>query len=432
MRRIAVLFATAVSFIFTAVLALATPGDDLRARIASAEPGATLTVAPGVYEGPFIIGKSIRLIGAPGAVLQGDRRTHVVAIVAPDVEIAGFVIRESGLNLSHDHAGVHITGDRAIIRDNRIVDNLHGAYVRKALNCRIERNVIRGATMTVEPVTIGDPLMNPVRPGQEELCEVGIVQDNRGNGIHLWNSSGHIIVGNNIADTRDGIYFSFVDGVDTHDNVIARVRYGLHYMYSDNNTFERNTFTESAAGAALMYSKGLRLTANRFVANRGQRAYGLLFQSVDDTEVTGNTIEGNTLGFYLENSNHIMVHANRIAQNYVGLRITGSTRECRFDRNVFTGNLHPVETDGNNSGNAWAAHGRGNYWDGALSVDLNMDGVSDVPHREVDLFGRWRRTFPAIGLLSASPGERLLRLILGRMTLRGGKSISDEYPLVSP
>lgn len=420
--------------LFAALLLTATagasPGDELRARLAAAAPGATLIVDAGFYDGPFVIEKTIHLIGLPGAILRGDRRTHVVDVTAPDVEITGFVIRGSGLDLSADHAGVHVTADRAMIHNNRIIDNLHGVYVRKATACRIEHNVIRGAT-TAEPDEIDDPLARPIRPGQGELCGAGLSQDNRGNGIHLWNSSGHVIADNDIADTRDGIYFSFTDRVDVHDNSIARVRYGLHYMYSDNNTFERNTFTASAAGAALMYSKGLRLSANHFVGNRGQRAYGLLFQSVDDTEVISNLIEGNTLGLYLENSNNVAIRANRIAHNYIGLRINDSTRDCVLTGNSFAGNLHPVETNGTNTANTWSVDGTGNHWDGALSIDLDHDGIGDVPHREVDLFGRWRRTFPAIGLLSASPGERLLRLIRGRLTPPGeGKSIGDDHPLM--
>ena len=52
-------------------------------------------------------------------------------------------------------------------------------------------------------------------------------------------------------------------------------------MYSDGNVFENNTFTENAAGAAIMFSKDLVVRGNRFVNNRGHRAYGSIFQSSD-------------------------------------------------------------------------------------------------------------------------------------------------------
>lgn len=404
-------------------------GEQLQARLNLAAIGEEIIVEPGVYEGAFTIERSVRLIGLPGAVLQGNRQTHVVAVRAPDVEISGFTIRGSGRALARDESAIHVTAPRAVVRNNRILDSLHGIYIRKADNCRIEHNLILGDGVITS--AISDPLAAGLKPGEAELCDVETVQDRRGNGIHLWNSQGHSITENTIRGTRDGIYFSFTDSTIARRNLIGGTRYGLHYMYSDYNTFEENTFSGNAAGSALMYSKGILLRANRFVANKSHRAYGILFQSVDDTRVENNWIEGNTLGFYLENSNHVSTEGNEIAGNYIGLRVSDSTSDSRFIGNSFRGNIHPVETNGANAANVWSAEGRGNFWEGTVALDLNRDGVGDLPHRETDLFGPWRRTFPAIGLLSASPGERLLRFIHGRIALPRVPGVTDFHPLLS-
>jgi nitrous oxidase accessory protein len=409
--------------------AAATPGDELRERLLNASAGATLVIDAGDYDGPFVIEKPLRLHGRPGAVLRGDGRTHTIAVRAPDVEIAGLVIRGSGRNLSDDHAAIHITGARATIRGNRIVDMLHGIYVRKADHCRIEENVIRGDGAA--PEDAANPLTNALKPSENELCDIESPQDRRGNGIHLWNSRGHRIDRNVISGTRDGIYFSFTDETAVRGNTISRVRYGLHYMYSDDNTFEENLFTENAAGAALMYSRGLLLRANRFLANRSHRAYGLLLQSVDDTRIEANRIEGNTLGLYIENGNRDAIRGNLIAGNYVGLRVSDSTSDSVFFENHFAGNIHPVETSGRNAANAWASGGRGNRWESVVPLDLDRNGVSDVAHREPDLFGAWRRSFPVVGLLSASPGERLLRFIHSRLALETLPGVTDPKPLLA-
>jgi nitrous oxidase accessory protein len=406
------------------------PGDHLRAQIAGAAPGAVLQIAAGTYDGAFVIEKPLHLLGAPGAVLRGDKRGNVVAIRAPDVEIAGFVIRGSSRNLSGDYAAIHVTGARAIIRDNRIFDMLHGIYVRKANDCRILHNVITGDGAAED--AIADPLIAGLKASDAasgELCSVPDPQDRRGNGIHVWNSSGHLIAGNTIRGVRDGVYFSFTSHTTVRDNTVTHVRYGLHYMYSNENIFERNVFSDNAAGAALMYSKKLVLRANRFTSNRSHRAYGLLLQSIDDTRIEGNTIEGNTVGLFMEDGNNDTICGNRIAANYIGLRVSDSTSDSRFFANTLTGNIHPVETNGAKAANLWAVAGRGNYWDDAAVIDLNRDGISDLPHREPDLFSTWRRTFPAIGLLSASPGERLLRLIHSRLALPGLPGITDPRPL---
>lgn len=409
----------------------ASPGEELRARLAESPDGATLVVEAGDYDGPFTLEKSVRLHGKPGAILRGDGRTHVITVTAPDVEIAGFTIRGSGRELARDQAAIHVTGARAIIRGNRILDSLHGIYIRQADGCLITDNTILGEGITAASATVRDPIVNQLRPGSDELCGTDLPQDRRGNGIHLWNSSGHTITGNTIAGTRDGIYFSFADNTVVRHNTITHVRYGLHYMYSDDNTFIENTFTDNAAGSALMFSKGIVLRANRFLANRSHRAYGILFQGVDNTLVENNFIEGNTLGFYIENSNQIVVRGNRIGGNYIGLRLSDSTSESHFHGNHFFNNIHPVETTGNNLANRWSLDGRGNHWEDTFALDLNRDGISDLPHREPDLFGPWRRSFPAIGLLSASPGERLLRFVHARVEVPGISGIRDPHPLLS-
>jgi nitrous oxidase accessory protein len=319
-----------------------------------------------------------------------------------------------------------------IVRDNRIVECLHGVYVRHADGARVEGNTILGLADAAEASV--DPLAAKPgpKPGDGELCAAPANQNRRGNGVHIWNSAGHTIAGNVIRDTRDGIYFSFVDRSTVRDNDIARVRYGLHYMYSDENRFDRNVFSDNAAGAALMYSKGLTLAGNRFVANRSHRAYGLLLQSVDDSLISANEIAGNTLGLFLENGHANRVLGNRVAGNHIGIRVSDSSDANVFAGNRFTGNIHPVETTGDNRSNQWAADGRGNQWDGASTLDLDRNGIADLPHRELDLFGGLRRELPAIGLLAGSPAERLLRLVHARLAIPGAGGIVDPAPLVDP
>jgi nitrous oxidase accessory protein len=401
--------------------------DDLRARIAAAPAGAELRVAAGVHQGPFVLTRPVRLKGEPGALLRGDGRTHVVAIEAPDCEVSGFIIERSGVRLDEDIAGIHISAPRAVITRNEIRQCLHGIYIRKADDCRIVGNTITGTTRFTD-------IPNPVRTGVSgaagDLCTVEVGQNEEGNGIHMWNSSGHLIEGNRIEGTRDGMYFSFTSHCVVRENVIRRVRYGLHYMYSNFNTFEHNHFSENAAGSALMFSSGLVLVENEFVSNRSHRAYGLLLQSVNDTRVERNLVEGNTLGIYLEHGNNNRFIGNRILGNYVGLRMSDSSTGNVAAGNLLAGNLHPVETTGSNEDNAWAEAGRGNTWEGQLELDLDGDGVADLPHHEPDVFGLWRRTFPEIGLLSASPGERLVRFLHQRLNLPGIPTISDPSPVV--
>ena len=401
----------------------------LQQRLDAAPAGATIQVPRGTHVGPLVLRKPVRLLGAAGAVIDGGGRGHVIDIQAPDVEIGGLVIRRSGSNLSTDDAGIHVRAPRAVIRDNTIVDTLHGVYLRKADECRIERNVVRGRAA---PEGIVDPLTRGLNLSSDELCSVELQQDRRGNGIHIWNGSRHAIAGNDIRGTRDGIYFQFCDDTHIARNVIADVRYGLHYMYSDRNVFEENVFTRNAAGSAIMYSNGITLRHNRFVANRSHRAYGLLMHTVEATRIESNVFEGNTVGIFLENSTGNRLVGNDVRGNYIALRLSDSSDDNVFSANALRGNVHPVEATGPNRTNRFAADGVGNYWDGALKTDLDGNGIADAAHRETDLFGRWRRTFPEIGLLSGSPGERAIRFVHTRIVVPGIPGVTDERPLVRP
>ena len=400
--------------------------DWLRAQLAQAAEGATIHVPPGLYRGPFTIDRAVRLYGGGTAHLRGDASTHTVAILAADVVLDGFEISRSGLDLGRDHAAVHVTGARAVVVNNRIHDALHGIYVRQADQVRIEGNTIVGTRTIEEPI---DPFTARVTPAESELCEVDLNQNRRGNGVHIWNSSGHVIARNTIRHTRDGVYFSFVDRTEVRDNDIEGVRYGLHYMYSDDNSFEGNVFRDNAAGAALMSSKGIVLRRNQFVANQGHRSYGILMQTVEGSTLEENRISGNTVGVFFESGHGNRLVGNQIDHNHIGIHVSDSSDGNQFGGNRFVGNLHTVETTGGNLTSKWAIDGRGNYWDGAEAIDLDRDGIADVPHRELDLFGGLRRELPAIGLLSGSPAERFLRFVHSRLALPGLSGVVDPAPL---
>ena len=124
------------------------------------------------------------------------------------------------------------------------------------------------------------------------------------------------------------------------------------------------------------------------------------------------------------------IAGNRVTQNYIGLRFGSNSDGNRFTENVFTQNLHPVETGASDvSGNRWAVNGVGNFWDGSFEMDLDRDGVNDLPHRELDLFGVLRRDFPAVAFLSDSPALKLLRFAEERAALPGISYIEDPAPL---
>lgn len=413
-----------LGFLFIATAHAAT----LQERIDAATPNDTIRVAAGMHDGAIVIHKPLTLIGEKGAEIRGSGVGKVITIAADDVTVTGLRITGSGLNLSDDDAAVFVTGNRATIERNTIANSLHGIYLKKISGARILDNRIEGKTTiaaSTEPVEKGI--------GQSaENCDTTLVANRRGNGIHQWNCEDNLIRGNDISETRDGIYFSFTNNSRVENNVVHHTRYGLHYMYSDGNFFENNTFAENAAGAAIMFSKELIVRGNHFVNNRGLRAYGLIIQSTDRSRFEANELEQNAVGLSFNQCNGNQVIANRVRHNYIGLKFGSNSDENRFTENIFARNLHPVETGVlEGSGNKWAVNGVGNFWDSASELDLNQDGIGDFAHRELDLFGILRRDFPAIAFLSDSPAAKLLRFANERAVIPGISSIEDPAPLTS-
>ena len=158
---------------------------------------------------------------------------NVVTIAADNVTLRGLRITGSGLRLSDDDAAIFVTGNHATIENNVIADSLHGIYLKKVSGAQILNNRIQGKTTlsaSTEPVEKGI--------GQSaENCDTTLVSNRRGNGIHQWNCEGNLIRGNEISETRDGIYFSFTNNSRVENNLVHHVRYGLHYMYSDGQRF---------------------------------------------------------------------------------------------------------------------------------------------------------------------------------------------------
>jgi nitrous oxidase accessory protein len=398
----------------------------LQERIDATVPGESILVEPGVHAGPLTINKPLSLVGARGAEIRGNGQGNVVTIAADDVTLSGLRITGSGLQLMDDEAAVFVTGSRARIENNVIADSLHGIYLKKISGAQILNNRIQGKTTLIASSEAVEKTVG----SSSENCDTTLVSNRRGNGIHQWNCEGNLIRGNEISDARDGIYFSFTNDSRVEDNLVHHTRYGLHYMYSDGNSFENNTFKENAAGAAIMFSKELVVRGNRFVNNRGHRAYGLIFQSSDRSTLEGNEITENAVGLSFNQCNANKIVGNRVMQNYIGLRFGSNSDDNQFSENIFVHNLHPVETGGSDvSGTRWSVNGVGNLWDDDFALDLDRDGIHDLPHRELDLFGVLRRDFPAVAFLSDSPALKLLRFAHGRAALPGTNFIEDRASL---
>jgi nitrous oxidase accessory protein len=379
---------------------------DAAQALAAARPGDTVHLMSGSHPGPLLVRiPRVTLAGPRSAIVDGGRRGTVIRVVADSVTLDGFTVSASGRSMDRDDAAVkleHCVG--CTVRGLAVRDPLHGIYLLESDQVTIEGNDIVGAADLIESA--------------------------RGNGIHLFNSTGNRLLRNRVRATRDGIYFSFASGNVVEGNEVSRARYGLHYMYSDDNRFEGNTFAENAAGAAVMFSKRIVLRGNLFARHVGYRAYGLLLHTGEDILAEGNRFEANLTALHLDGSVRNTFRDNLIAGNGVGIDLLASAEQNTFTENVFRHNRTPVRKVLGSGENAWTLDGRGNDWGDPTVFDLDRDGIGDRPYPVGDSFLMLAASRPALEVYSGTLAARALAWAEEAFPVFGVPRVVDSAPLV--
>lgn len=375
----------------------------LRAVIEQAAPGDTILVSGTVNEGTVRVDKSLVLVGTTRAVIDGGGQGDALYITADHVTVKGFTIRGSRRSNLDDMAGIKVNECRGTVIADNVLDRCFFAiYLSGSKDALIEGNTVLG------------------EPGEEE---------HMANGIHLWKCGNATIRNNRVEYHRDGIYFEFVTDSHISGNTTKHnLRYGLHFMFSNRDAYEDNHFEDNGAGVAVMFSKEIAMRRNRFIANRGASAYGLLLKEINDGEIEGNTFQDNTTGIMVDGCNRINVHDNVFRLNGWALRLFANAIDCDFRGNTFAGNTFDVSTNGSLTPNTM----NGNYWDRYSGYDLDRDGYGDVPHRPLGFFTLLVEMQPYAMVFSRSLFVSLLDRAERLIPSLTPESMKDDRPLMRP
>lgn len=387
---------------------------DLAELVARAEPGDTIVVPPGTYEGPLVIDKPLTLVGEGRPVIDGGGSGTVVTIAAEGVTLRGFAIRNSGRDVSGEPAGIRVTAGGAVIEDNVLREVLYGIVLQDSGGHLVRNNDISS--------------------------RMEFSAERRGHAIYLWHTSDNVVTGNRVDGAKDGVFIGF--GTDTlvEGNTITHVRYGIHYMYADRNVFRANVFRHNIAGAALMYSRVLTLEDNEFSHNASAASgYGLLMKDVDDVEMRGNRVFQNRVGITMEGAPHtpgstVVIEDNFIGHNQVAIELFTNT-DASFSGNSFVGNLRQVESRGGvlAGRNDWSPGGRGNYWDDYRGYDADGNGIGDRPYSYATAFNDLARDEPALRAFAFTPAQAALDLAANWFAgYKPEPAVTDDHPLISP
>ncbi len=380
----------------------AEPTISLNELIKEASVGDVIQLKNQVYEGDVVIDKSIVLKGAENTVIKGTGTGDVITINHDGITLENITIRESGMILDHDYAGIKILSDHNRIKDITIEQTLHGIYLEESNHNELIGNAI-----------VGNQSVN---------------QSRRGNGIHLFHSSDNLIQDNSIHDTRDGIYFSFAENNEITGNHIFNNRYGLHYMYSDHNDFYQNEFYENTGGAAIMYSEDITLKENIFYDHHGLQSFGILLQTADNIELENNSIHFNQKGIFMDQSKGNTLKNNQIINNRIGLDIWASSKENVLTGNQILQNNLPYSSNGGKDANQWSDQGIGNAWSDYTIVDLDQDGIGDDTYTYQSSYGKVLAEQPLGALFLDSPALALYEKSHKFFGSEEGK-VEDFFPI---
>jgi len=380
----------------------------LGAAIEAAGPGDTIHL-DGRFDERVVVDTANVTIAADGpetAVVDGGGEGDVLAIEAPNVTVEGVWVRNSGWESDGEDAGVFVDGSDATLRSVRLTEVTFGVWVDGA-----DRVTVANATVV----------------GREEVAS----HVERGNGIHLWNTTDTVVRDSDITRVRDGIYFSWAESVEARDNRMWDLRYGVHYMYSDDNLLADNLAFDNDVGYALMVSSDLAIANNTAIDNRGQSGYGILIKDIEDTTVRGNVLADNAKGLYVSNSVENRIESNLVLENDVGVHATAGSSDQTVVRNSIINNDVQAFTT-RREVIAWNDSGAGNYWSDARTIDRTNDGTSEIRHRPAGTVERLVHEQPQAAVFTESPAFAVVRLAESSFPVIESPGIVDHHPLTDP
>lgn len=379
------------------------PGGSIMQAVKSAAAGDTVRVERGYYHEHITINKPLTLIGSNRPTISGDQLGDVIRITAPDVRVEGFIVRDSGDNLTAQNAGIYITpgSDRALIRNNDLIYTLFGLWIEKARDVQIVNNLITGKR--------------------------DLQSSQRGNGIQLYNTTGAQIIGNNISFTRDGIYVDVSHHALFRGNRLHHLRYGTHYMNSYYNVWEDNDAYLNRGGLALMEVRNLVVRNNRAWGNSD---HGIMLRTIQDSVIEDNVVAGNVRGFFIYDAEYNTLKNNLVVANRVGAHLWAGSIHNVVEGNDFIANRDQIKYVSTKD-ELWGGE-RGNYWSNYVGWDRDGNGVGDVAYEANDIVDRMTWKHPMVKLLLNSPAVQTLRLVAQQFPLLRAPAIVDRKPRMRP
>jgi hypothetical protein len=179
-----------------------------------------------------------------------------------------------------------------------------------------------------------------------------------------------------------------------------------------------------------MYGRDALLEDNLMAGHRGPMAFGLLLQEERDAVLRGNA-RGNTIGVLLVAAAGATLEGNEVRANGVGVLVDraplGSAAEAtsvRLRGQAFVGNAADLAVADEDA----ALRLGGNAFDRAPPLDLDGDGVIDLPFVATSAFAARAARQPDLMLLAFGPGIALWQRLEATVPGMRAAAFADPAP----
>jgi len=219
--------------------------------------GHTVFVEEGMFNEHVVVNKTLSLIGnGETTIIDGNGNGTVLCIIANNVSLNGFTIKNSlepGYGFGN---GIHIYSSGNKISGNMVKDSFDGIYINNTNN-NIFNNVVTNNFMGIYlEFSVGNSIknnnvtFNKYNGVTLRYSDGNNVSNNRLTNNHLMsilidNSDGNTINNNIILRNGDGIWLDGSANNVINNNTIAHNEWGIYLRLSGSNSFRKNNSTEN-------------------------------------------------------------------------------------------------------------------------------------------------------------------------------------------